>query len=57
MGTEALNLLNEKSHKIDTGRYWSKHKFIRRSFLTLKRALPNMFWYLDNDKNQKRQMA
>lgn len=45
--------LNEKSYKPETERYWYKHKLIRRSFLTIKRALPNMFWYLDNDKIPK----
>ena len=45
--------LNEKSYKVETGRYWYKHKLIRRSFLTIKRALPNMFWYLDNEKIPK----
>lgn len=47
------SFLSEKSYKIETGRYWYKHKFIRRSFLTIKRALPNMFWYLDNEKIPK----
>ena len=47
------SFLNEKSYKLETGRYWYKHKLIRRSFLTIKRALPNMFWYLDNDKIPK----
>lgn len=45
--------LSEKSYKIETERYWYKHKFIRRSFLTIKRALPYMFWYLDIDKIPK----
>lgn len=47
------SFLNEKSYKVETGRYWYKHKLIRRSFLTIKRALPNMFWYLDNEKIPK----
>jgi hypothetical protein len=42
------DFLKEKSYKLETGRYWYKHKLIRRSFLTIKRALPNMFHYLDN---------
>ena len=45
--------LNEKSYKPETRRYWYKHKLIRRSFLTIKRALPNMFWFLDNEKIPK----
>jgi hypothetical protein len=47
------NFLKEKSYKAETGRYWYKHKLIRRSFLTIKRALPNMFWYLDNENIPK----
>jgi Transposase, Mutator family len=47
------NFLKEKSYKIETGRYWYKHKLIRRAFLTIKRALPNMFWYLDNENVPK----
>jgi hypothetical protein len=47
------SFLNEKSYKTETGRYWYKHKLIRRSYLTIKRALPNMFWYLDNEKIPK----
>jgi transposase-like protein len=43
------DFLKEKSYKEETGRYWYKHKLIRRSFLTIKRALPNMFCYLDNN--------
>jgi len=45
--------LNEKSYKEQTGRYWYKHKLIRRSYHTIKRALPNMFWYLENEKIPK----
>lgn len=45
--------LNEKSYKPETGRHWFKHKYIRRSFFTIKRALPNMFWYLENSKIPK----
>lgn len=45
--------INEKSYKLETGRYWYKHKYIRRSFQTIKRALPNMFHYLDNSKIPK----
>lgn len=42
------DFLKEKSYKPQTGRYWYTHRFIRRSFFTIKRALPNMFCYLDN---------
>jgi Transposase, Mutator family len=35
--------LKQKSYKPETGRYWYTHRLIRRSFFTIKRALPNMF--------------
>ena len=40
--------LNEKTFNETTGRYWYTHKLLRRSFLTIRRALPNMFHYLSN---------
>jgi hypothetical protein len=42
--------LNEKTFQTETGRYWYTHKLLRRSYQTIKRALPNMFHYLDNPK-------
>jgi hypothetical protein len=42
--------LNEKTPHPQTGRYWYTHKLLRRSYLTIKRALPNMFHYLNNPK-------
>jgi hypothetical protein len=42
--------LKEKSFNELTGRYWYRHKLLRRSFFTIKRALPNMFAYLFNSK-------
>jgi hypothetical protein len=45
--------INEKSYNIETGRYWYTHKMVRRSFMTIKRALPNMFHYLDNQNIPK----
>ena len=47
------DFLKERSYKPETGRYWYKHKLIRRALYTIKRALPNMFWYLDNDNIPK----
>lgn len=38
--------LSEKTFNEETGRYWYKHKLVRRSYFTIKRALPNMFHYL-----------
>lgn len=40
---------NQKSVSITTGRYWYTHKMVRRSFVQIKNALPNMFQYLFND--------
>lgn len=40
--------INEKTYNPDTGRYWYTHKLLRRSYQTIKRALPNMFLYLEN---------
>lgn len=42
--------LSEKTFNEKTGRYWYKHKLLRRSYFTIKRALPNMFHYLQNSK-------
>ena len=42
--------LQEKTYHQETGRYWYTHKLLRRSYLTIKRALPNMFHYLSNPK-------
>jgi hypothetical protein len=42
--------LQEKTYNENTGRYWYKHKLLRRSYFTIKRALPNMFHYLINNK-------
>ena len=44
------NYINEKTHNTDTGRYWYTHKLLRRSYMTINRALPNMFHYLANPK-------
>jgi len=45
--------LNEKTFNEQTGRYWYTHRLTRRSYLTIKRALPNMFHYLSNQKIPK----
>lgn len=42
------NYINEKSYNPETERYWYTHKMLRRSYSTLKKALPNMFHYLEN---------
>ncbi|MDP1747729.1 MAG: transposase [Bacteroidota bacterium] len=50
---EYAPFINEKSYNLQTGRYWYKHKQVRRSFTTIKRALPNMFQYLKNERIPK----
>lgn len=40
--------LQQKTINLATGRYWYTHKLLRRSYFTIKRALPNMFHYLSN---------
>ena len=45
--------LNERTYNPETGRYWYTHKLLRRSYITIKRALPNMFHYLSNAKIPK----
>ena len=40
--------VNAKSYKEDTKRYWFTHKSVRKSFIHIKKALPDMFHYLDN---------
>lgn len=40
--------LKERTINPDSGRYWYTHKLLRRSYYTIKRALPNMFHYLNN---------
>lgn len=42
--------INQKTINASTGKYWYTHKLIRRSYFTLKRALPNMFHFLENQK-------
>ncbi|HJW28297.1 MAG TPA: transposase [Saprospiraceae bacterium] len=47
------DFINEKSYQSTTGRYWYKHKLVRRSFMVIRKALPEMFHYLDNDRVPK----
>lgn len=42
------DFINQKTYNTDTGRYWFTHKSVRRSFIHVKRALPDMFHFLDN---------
>jgi AraC-like DNA-binding protein len=49
---EYESYLKEKSYST-TGNYWYKHKLLRRSFTVIRRALPDMFHYLDNHRIPK----
>jgi len=40
--------VNAKTYYEKTKRYWFTHKSVRRSFIHIKRALHDMFHYLDN---------
>lgn len=40
--------LKEKTINEESGEYWYTHKLLRRSYYTIKRAMPNMFHYLNN---------
>ena len=48
--TRHHNYLKEVTKNEITGRFWYKHKLLRRSCFTIKRALPNMFHYLENSR-------
>jgi IS30 family transposase len=39
--------VNAKTFKLDTKRYWFTHRNVRKAFIHIKRALPDMFHYLD----------
>lgn len=45
--------VNEKSYSQETGRFWYTHKMVRRSFVVISKALPNMFLYLQNERIPK----
>lgn len=45
--------VNEKTYKPDTNRYWFTHRSVRKAFIHIKRALPDMFHYLDNPRIPK----
>jgi hypothetical protein len=47
------SFVNEKTYKPETQRYWYTHKSVRKAFIHIKRALPDMFQYLDNPRIPK----
>ena len=50
---EHKEFIDQKSFNEETGRYWYTHKMVRRSFSVIKKALPNMFTFLQNSKIPK----
>jgi transposase-like protein len=40
--------IETKSRKAESDSYWFTHKMVRRAFVHIRRALPDMFHYLDN---------
>ncbi|MBK8483129.1 MAG: transposase [Saprospiraceae bacterium] len=40
--------INEQQINQDTGRKWYRHKDLRRTAIMIRKAIPNMFHYLDN---------
>jgi hypothetical protein len=42
------SFVNAKTFKSDTRRYWFTHRNVRKAFIHIRRALPDMFHYLDN---------
>jgi hypothetical protein len=47
------SFVNQKTYSKETGRYWYTHKMVRRSFTVIRKALPNMFLYLENPRIPK----
>lgn len=43
-----LYYINEKVVNEETQRWWYKHKDLRRAAIMIKKALPNMFHFIDN---------
>ncbi len=44
--------IKEKAKSELTGRWWYRHKDLRRSAIMIKKAIPNMFHYLENPSIQ-----
>jgi AraC-like DNA-binding protein len=43
-----LDFVNETSLNPETGRCWYKHKNLHAAYQLITKAIPNMFWYLDD---------
>lgn len=51
--TKYKDYLDEKTFKEDSHREWYTHKMVRRAYVHIKKALPDMFHYLDNPRIPK----
>jgi len=47
------SFINEKASSQRTGRWWYKHKNLKRATTLISNAVPNLFYYLDNDQIPK----
>ncbi|MCP4457420.1 MAG: transposase [Cytophagales bacterium] len=47
------SFINEKARNEATGRWWYKHKYLKRTTTLISNALPNLFCYLDNPEIPK----
>jgi hypothetical protein len=47
------SFINEKSYSVATNRYWYKHKMVRKAFIHIRNAIPNLFTYLFNPRIPK----
>lgn len=45
--------LNEKTKNLSTGRWWYRHKNLRRTAIMIKKAIPNMFHFLEDSNIPK----
>ena len=45
--------LDQKTIKEESHREWYTHKMVRRAYIHIKKALPDMFYYLDNPRIPK----
>lgn len=51
--TQYAEYLNAKSVKEDTSREWYTHKMVRKAYIHIKKAIPDMFHYIDNPRIPK----
>lgn len=45
--------IKEKAFSSKTGRWWYRHKDLRRAAIMIKKAIPNMFHFLDDSSIQR----